>query len=258
MVILLSVLLAAALRVPTLDFLRDGPQGARRENEVTLRAAAVDLPGALRLLSEKAGVSAVTDGPSARERADLDVSGTLRDALKAIGDAFDLDAGLTREGVAVFRKRFADPATRPQMHLPELRQMAREITHLLKPLRSSDDPEAVRVGREALARSFTAGQVERLIAGDRLTVADLDPQQTALVQRIVTDHAVAGAYLECRNLLRALEGFDTAFIESAGASTSGGRRTVHLHVRLPGAWPQGLIVPLGPVALEGAAPEAKR
>jgi hypothetical protein len=151
--------------------------------EVNLTGATMD--AAFAAITQKTHLSIVADGAPARQKADVSLDGTVKGALDAVADAFDYTWTLTRSGVVVMAKRFKDPAERPQVNLPEMVGMTRDIIRALNIVDYDKDPSHWPVLVKEVAQSFTQQQLHVLDSGAKLHGSDLLPEQQRQLTRAI-------------------------------------------------------------------------
>jgi hypothetical protein len=192
-------------------------------------------------------VTALADGEPASNSADIVVLATAAQALDVIGDRFDYSWLKSKSGVILLFKRFRKPEERPQMNVPEMRRMARDVAAAANRIPHGATSDAWHATLVALSRTFTSGQAHALQSGKKIYVTDLAPNQRALVREAIVTRMFAipatGA-LELAAKLVSLEKSSLRFSESGVVKSAGKtvRRFMVLHASGP---PAQLTTPLG-------------
>lgn len=128
----------------------------------------------------------MTDGEPKRENATLEFDGNLKTALDKIADAFDY-TWTTKSGIVLMNKRFKSKGEQPQVNLPEMRQMTKEIVDVFRSVPFNTDPKQWPLMLQNLAQSFTPEQAQMLLDGQTLQGSQLAaPQLNLLTQAIYT------------------------------------------------------------------------
>ena len=179
---------------------------------VQIYARQTTFPDAIAKLSTTAGISVMTDGVPDKAKADLDVTGTVRQALDAICAAFDCRWSVSKTGIVMLSRRFADPAERPQVHLLEMQRMLRDIRAALDVV----PPEIVgaKYGKllERLADSFSDEQLAASKAG-MLTGADLDAEQFVWLNGAILNKSFANAIVSLDQFLPVIDELQRSFLQ---------------------------------------------
>ena len=177
---------------------------------VKFAAKLIAMSDMIAILSEKSGCSIVVDDEPLRKLGDIDIDGTVQEALDRIAQTFDYTWTLSKQGVVLMSKAFNNPKEIPQMNLPEMRQMARTAIAALNSFPCDLDRMICYTQANLLFKSFSKEQAANLQQGVHLRLKDLTPDQAVLLQRLVTNEVLAGALTQWKTLLAGLDAVPTA------------------------------------------------
>jgi len=183
-----------------------------RKIHVELTAAPMD--SVFEALAKDTHVNIVADGEPLRRKADFKFDGSLRDALDKVGNTFDYTWTVSKGGVVLMTKQFTDPKERPQVNLPEMLEMTRNIIHALCSVDYDKDPANWMALVREMAQSFTPQQLGALELGKKLRGSDLLPQQQAEVQQASVANTFVSAFHLWDDLLPNLEGMPTSRLQA--------------------------------------------
>ena len=112
-------------------------------------------------------------------------------------------------------KRFRNPDDRPQLIVPELREMARDVLAILPylpydPTPHPDFPWAILLRR--FAKSFTPDQLDAMKSGKHLLLVDLTPEQRDTVLQAVLLRAYGDSRTYWEQLFHQLDGLPASMI----------------------------------------------
>jgi hypothetical protein len=154
----------------------------RSETTLHFHARRATLSDVLEAVSKGLGQSVIADVPARQERLDLDVEGSADDVLNAVTSKLDLL--WSRSGrILLFRQAFAQSVAGPQLNLHEMRETSRDVCRLLAAVTSTLEEAQVPNSLSALVRSLTSDQVNRLRAGQSISVSTLTPEQIQILQK---------------------------------------------------------------------------
>jgi hypothetical protein len=139
-------------------------------------------------------ISLLIDGEPLRKRSNLDIQGTLAEALDRVADDFDYNWRTTKSGIVLLTKRFKNPEELPQLNLPEMRQMAKDIWQTMNSLPVDTDAAQAAPLLKALLTQLDKTQVDALKSGQVLHGSDLNPTQAQLLMQLTQCQVYAGSY----------------------------------------------------------------
>ena len=156
--------------------------------KVQMRTGNQPMLAILDALTQETHVNILVDDEPLRQNADLIFNGTLREALDRVGNAFDYTWTVSKGGVVLMSKTFKNYDERPQVNLPEMLQMTRDILNALNLVQYDKDETHWPLILKQVAQSFTPEQAKVLNDGKKLRGSDLFPeQQQALQQAILSN-----------------------------------------------------------------------
>lgn len=165
-----------------------------------------------RSLGKNGRFNLLIDGEPLRQHGDVDSDGTLREALDRVADAFDYSWAVGKSGAVLMTKRFRNPRERPQIHLAELRQAAKDVLDALNQVQSDGDASRSTALLVDLARSMTKEQADALREGQILHGSDLAPAQLQMLTQAALIITFAGPYRVWDELYSKLRGLPKSFI----------------------------------------------
>jgi hypothetical protein len=152
------------------------------ETKINVRLKGVSLSQMLDIvIPANSPLNYVVEDLPIKTTADLTYRGPLKDALDHVADEFDYTWRVRKGTFVVFEKRFVDPDEHPQLILPELLKIARDVNTTLKgiPYQSGIANDFFNI--RTLYLSLTPPQVSRLERKESLGVNDLSVAQTDLM-----------------------------------------------------------------------------
>jgi len=155
------------------------------EQKVQLQAVKMSLDDMLEVVTKQTQVSILVDDEPILENTSLTFDGSLHDTLDKVADSFDYTWRVSRAGVVLMSKRFKNPNERPQMNMPEMRDMAREIVRALTLVDYIRDEAQANEAVRRLFQSLTPAQHNALESGARVYGAELQPEQRATLQQAI-------------------------------------------------------------------------
>jgi len=164
-----------------------------------------------KMLREQCGISLIADGIPLKENAELEFDGTAKAALNRIADAFDF-TWTTKSGIVLMNKRFKSKEERPQINLPEMRQMTKEIVEAFHSIKYNADPQQWKPMLQTLAQSFTREQAQTLLEGQTLQATQLAPQQRELLTQAIYTMTFARPLPAWEMLLYRLENISNSYL----------------------------------------------
>ena len=179
---------------------------------VQVSAKQKSLADVIASLCSQTGISIVTDGLPDKTGANIEVIGTIRDALNVMTDAFDCDWSVSKSGIVMVCRKFKDPAEHPQIHVKELREMVRDIHtafQLLPPGLSSVKYAPLLWN---IFYSFSAEQAAACANGT-LTGAGLNPEQFAWMGSAFLARELNPQALDCDEIAQHMEGLTKSFLQ---------------------------------------------
>ena len=147
---------------------------------ISVKFIGVPFSKILSVLSKQFKLNILTDGTPVLNQAEIEMTGSPKEVLDRIADVFDFRWSLSKHGVILFTKRFKNPDEHPQMHLQEMQHMVQDILSFW-PRRPGDIKGSI-YPLNALYRTFSPEQLQRLQNGQALSLDQLDEQQRSLVQ----------------------------------------------------------------------------
>ena len=133
-------------------------------------------------LSNQIGKNIMVDDEPQKTAGDIEFKGSVKDGLDRISETFDYNWSLSKRGVILMNKRFkTNPAEYPQMNVPELRQMAKDILAAFSTLPYDMTPVDVQEHVARILKSMTPEQADALRAGKVFHGRDLAPEQRRLL-----------------------------------------------------------------------------
>jgi hypothetical protein len=170
------------------DLAREG--AAWISKPAVLNAKRQSLLEMLRLVIPSQGAGFVIDGDPVMRTADLQINGSAGEVLDRIADLFDYSWSATPEGIVVLNKRFKTSDDRPQVKVPEMLAMARDVTRAFDAM-SFDRSNRWEVPLLSLANSLSVDQLNALKAGRVLKGASLTAHQLELLQSALLTNTFA-------------------------------------------------------------------
>ena len=234
------------------------PANGPLSKPVKLHLEKASLHVALRELRIQAGISTLADGEPSANVSDIDVRGTAADALDIIGESFDYSWMRSKSGTVLLFKRFQRHEERPQMNVPEVLRMVREVSAAANRIPHGTTTEDWHRTLLALSRTFTPEQMAALRAGRRIYTSDLAPMQRSMVSEAVVTRMFGDPGTAASELSAKLELLNRSFLrfsESGVRKVNGKsmRRVMMMHVA--GSQAPSLMTPLGFVDLEAPGGE---
>jgi len=182
------------------------------ERAVRISARQKSLADFVEYLAATAKISIVTDGVPDRVAANLEVDGTVREALDKLAAGFDCGWSVSKSGIVMIARRFADETEHPQIHLKEMQQMVRDIHAALQLVPPEVYNMNCNVLLNQLEHSFTPTQMAACKDGT-LTGADLDTQQFSCLNSAIQNYTFAFA-IRWRYLTPVLmDGMPSSFLQ---------------------------------------------
>ncbi len=202
-----------------------------RQNEATLDAT-------LHLVQSVSHINIVADGEPALQTASLECVGTVRDALNSIADAYGYKWTLTRSGTVLMSKQFNNAKQRPQMHLSEMQQMAKEIRRALALAPITDSNARPNPLLRQLLVSLSPEQYRAISGTQTFYARDLRPEQFQVFAQSVWLFNMPQTYQKWDVLSSLLAGFPKSYLTADPVNTSGReitengivRREMHIDV----------------------------
>jgi hypothetical protein len=183
------------------------PASFQRQCKLHLENASLE--SIIQTLMKTGRISILVDGNPRRESDTLDLQGTLVEVLDRVARDFDYRWKVTKSGVVLMTKRFSAPLERPQLNLPEMQQMAKDMDQVLSTLPgdASGPVSNTRLGAimKELMSSLTPTQMQALNAGTKLRSVDLDPVQAQLLGQALLTQAFDHERVAVRELIEWLD-----------------------------------------------------
>jgi len=200
------------------------PAVFQKKIQVTLQGATMD--ATLAALAKDNHINIVADGEPLLQKADINLDGTLREALDKVADLFDYNWTVSRAGVVLMTKRFKNPKERPQFNLPEMLGLTHDMITALTAIDYDRDPSHWQIRVKQMASTFTTEQLRALESGKTLRGSDLLPTQQGLLQNAVVSKAFAGALHLWEDLLPNLEAMPKSRLQARNRDNSNDGGTV--------------------------------
>ncbi len=185
------------------------PPNLRQQTALKMQNASMS--AMLEALRQNAHVSLLADGEPLREKADIDTSGTVAQLLDRIADTFDYEWKPAKSGIVLLTKRFQNEKERPQINLPEMQQMAKDMVAALRlaPL-AAPDVELHDLWRQMM-RSLTPEQLAAMSGETPFSARDLSPPQRQLLQQGIWQREMPEDLKRWDELARKLSGMTTSY-----------------------------------------------
>jgi hypothetical protein len=149
---------------------------------------------ALEAFARQADVSLIVEGQPPRRPYRSGEGGAARDVVTQLAEAYDYSWETSRTGVVLFRKRFTDEHSWPELSLPELQACMGDVAAVIRRMvpRQEGNP-SMQMGRrlEELVAVLPPAARERM-AGEGLPVLALPPDAQQAVLSTIFDQAVGG------------------------------------------------------------------
>jgi hypothetical protein len=182
------------------------------ERNVQIHARQVSLANVIENLATSAKASIITDGVPERSAMNLEVDGTVREALDQIAAGFDCDWSVSKSGIIMISRHFADPTEHPQIHLKEMQQMVRDIIAAFQLVPAEVYTANFNVLLNQIARSLTPAQTSALESGT-LTGADLNEPQLAWLNLAIQNYTFAFANRQRYLTPTLMDGMPLSFLQ---------------------------------------------
>lgn len=140
------------------------------------------LAAVLSSLHQQYNLNFAVDGKPITSQKDLEISGTLQEALDTVASDFDYSWALTSSNVILMNKRFHNQMEMPQINLNEAKQTARDMLNALQGLPSHSDPTELGGMIFDMAHRLSAEQIHALRSGKLIPVTELSAEQYARAQ----------------------------------------------------------------------------
>lgn len=191
---------------------------------IVIKQQKMSMADALALVSTQAGLNIVAGDVPRRAYADIDVSGTVREVLDAIGKRFDYRWTQSRLGGILFSKQFNNPEEHPQINQAEAIETAKTILHILGFLGQHPNISLIVPDLHALYNSLTPTQRQNLLEGHSLLTRNLYTRQQQIVYKAILDQGFGEWFDIWEALLSKLCGLERSSLElvSMSATTTGG------------------------------------
>lgn len=146
---------------------------------VKVDVKAATLEAMVALLAKQINCNIVMDDSPHHEPIDFTMEITARKALDRIASAYDYEWRLTRQGIVVLNKRFADPTEFPQMNIAEWKQTAKEVQQIAG---EHDFVAGPRLILHPFVSGLTHAQWADVLAHKHLFVSALEEKQVAILR----------------------------------------------------------------------------
>lgn len=194
---------------------------SRLEAKINLKQNDIPLDATLHLMQSVSHVNILADGEPALQKASLDCTGTVRDALNSIADAYGYKWIVTRSGTILMTKQFNNAKQRPQMHLGEMQQMVKDIRRVLALAPITDPNASPNPLLRQLLVSLTPEQYQAISGAQTFYARDLRPDQLQLFTQSVWQFNMPQAYQKWDMLMGLLAGFPKSYLTADPINTSG-------------------------------------
>jgi hypothetical protein len=161
------------------------------EQHVKLDVVKMSMDDILEAITKQAHISILVDDEPMLKQADIAVDASLNDTLDKVADTFDYSWHVSKAGVVLMSKRFKNPNERPQMNMPEMLEMTRNIVRALTLVDYNRDEAQANEAVKRLFQTLTPVQMNALGAGTKLHGTDLAPDQRAAIEQAILTRTFA-------------------------------------------------------------------
>jgi len=182
------------------------------DQAVELHYQHTPLPAMVHDLSKRYAISILVDGDPVIPAANLDFSGSLRQALDRIADIYDYSVSIDKRALVTMMKRFKNPDELPQLNVSEIRQTAIDMLKILPQVPFDSSPTAFGHDLRGFAQTFSPDQFAVLKAGKRLTFADLRPEQREALVGVIRSRSFGMPASVWELLRRQLDHFEDSVL----------------------------------------------
>lgn len=209
------ILLSAVMLTPVCAGARQSPLPSDLQDKpITLSAKDVSLADAADAVAKQIGRNVVIDDEPALKTTDLDLNCSAKEALDKIGDRFDYEWRLSKQGIILMTKRFKDPNAVPQINLPEMRQMVKEANSAMKLIVCDTVPGKWALLCTPLYESLSMDQKQLLQSGGSVNVSDLYTTQYRALEQIELNRRFAEAIHTWRFLQAELDSLSASYLQT--------------------------------------------
>lgn len=184
------------------------------EKQMHMSMTNASLDDALAVLLKDAHVNILVDGVPFLQKADVKFDGTLHEGLDLLARTFDYSWTLSKGGSVLMSKRFTSSDDRPQMNLPEMLEMTRNIIRALRLVDYDMDEANASLLVEKMVKSLPQKQQQLLLDGGGLLGSSLSPQQQSVLEQATLTRTFTATLISWQELLPKLEGMPASHLEA--------------------------------------------
>ncbi len=138
------------------------------------------LPAILANLQSVLKINSIMDGIPTH-KASIELKGTVSEVFDQLCAEYDSTWKIGPSGIVLFTRKFRKPSEFPQIHLPEMLQMTKQINQALKLAQIDLTPGHEYDALGAFAASLTPDQMRTLESGERLGYSAFSEEQRNLM-----------------------------------------------------------------------------
>jgi hypothetical protein len=163
-------------------------------------------------LDRQSGLNILIDGEPLAPMADVEVDGTLEEALNKIADVFDYNWKVGKGGIVLFNKRFRNRDDAPQASVVELMHLVNNMNAIFGLVHVDPEPGLWLTHLNQLGESLTETQRASLLTGKRMPAKDLRPEQLLHLRTAVLNNTFGDAMLSWADLAAHLRTFGASYL----------------------------------------------
>jgi len=190
------------------------------DQKLQMTLAGVSMSQTIEAVSKAAHISVAADGEPILKKADFKFDGTIHDAIDSIARAFDYSWTVTKAGVVIMSKQFSDTRERPQVSLPEMLEMTRNMISALTLVDYDRDSSQWQGMVKKVAETFTPEQLRVLNKDEKLHGSSLTAQQQDALRGAILTNTFASQLQVWEALLPNLENMQQSHLQSREADAS--------------------------------------